>query len=237
MKFLAITSLLLSGIAQAAVNGRCSVNGTPGVCVSTANCASAGGQSAVGFCPDDPTDIRCCTKTTCGNGGSCKWTDQCSGTTISSTPFPSLVCYTEPALTRVDQCPGPTDFKCCQASGEGGGIPHIPTNKCQPHVVTSGYIILNQFPGKVHTVWCYANKPGDHGTGTALDLMVERRNPIGQTIAEWTMNNHARLKVKYIIWGQRIWEVSVDKTPRDWEQWKKMEDRGDDTANHWYVDL
>jgi len=63
--------------------------------------------------------------------------------------------------------------------------------------------------------------------------MVERRNPIGQTIAEWTMNNHARLKVKYIIWGQRIWEVSVDKTPRDWERWKKMEDRGDDTANHW----
>jgi len=145
-----------------------------------------------------------------------------------------LLVYTESALTIVDQCPGPANFKCCQ-SGGGGGTPIIPTNKCKPHVVTNGYIILKEFPGKIHTVWCYANKPGDHGTGTALDLMVERRNPIGQTIAEWTMNNHARLKVKYIIWGQRIWNVEVDKTPRPWAQWRQMEDRGDDTANHWYV--
>ncbi|PWW74098.1 hypothetical protein C7212DRAFT_283294 [Tuber magnatum] len=185
MKFLAIASLLLlSATAHAAVNDRCSTSGTPGVCISTANCASGGGKSTAGFCPNDPDDIRCCTKTTCDGGD---------------------------------------------------GIPTIPTNKCQSHVVTNGYIILNQFPHKIHTVWCYANKPGDHGTGTALDLMVGNRNPIGQTIAEWTMENHGRLKVKYIIWGQRIWNVEVEGTPRPWAQWRRMDDRGDDTANHWYV--
>ncbi|KAG0638127.1 hypothetical protein HOY80DRAFT_969066 [Tuber brumale] len=216
MKYLAITLvLLLSTTAQAAINDRCTVNGTAGVCISTASCTSGGGTSTAGFCPNDPADIRCCTKTKCGNGGSCNWTGQCRGTTVSS------------------QCPGPANFKCCQGSGGDGDIPTIPTNKCQPHVVTNGYIILNQFPGKVHTVWCYANKPGDHGTGTALDLMVQNRNPIGRTIAEWTMDNHARLKVKYIIWGQRIWNVEVDKTPRPWVQWRHMEDRGSDTQNHW----
>ena len=66
--------------------------------------------------------------------------------------------------------------------------------------MTKGYVILNQFPGKVHTVWCYANKSGDHGLGLALDFMVANRSAIGQTIAEWVMNNRASLGVKYIIW-------------------------------------
>ena len=41
----------------------------------------------------------------------------------------------------------------------------------------------------------------DHGLGLALDLMVVNRSPIGRTIAEWVMNNHASLSVKYVIWG------------------------------------
>ncbi|PUU72724.1 hypothetical protein B9Z19DRAFT_1008509 [Tuber borchii] len=97
MKFLAITSLLLSATAQAALNGRCSVHGTPGVCISIANCASAGGQSPKGFCPDDPDNIRCCTKAACFDAWSlCEWTDQCStGNTVPN------------------KCPGPANFKCC----------------------------------------------------------------------------------------------------------------------------
>ena len=54
-------------------------------------------------------------------------------------------------------CPGPADFKCCQPNT---GIPNIPTSNCKSHVVTNGYTILNQFPGSVHTVWCYADKEG-----------------------------------------------------------------------------
>ena len=60
--------------------------------------------------------------------------------------------------------------------------------------------ILNQFPNAVHTVWCYANKPGDHGLGLALDFMVGNRNPVGREIAEWVMYQHGSLQVKYVIW-------------------------------------
>jgi len=67
-------------------------------------------------------------------------------------------------------------------------------------VVASGKIILAQFPGAIRTVYCYAKNRGDHGRGLALDLMVGNRNPIGRTIAEWVMNNHVRLRVKYVIW-------------------------------------
>ena len=94
MKFLAITSLLLSATAQATINGRCNVNDTPGVCISTAKCDSAGGQSPKGFCPGDPDDIRCCIKAACDGPGAwsfCEWTDQCIGKTIPSTSPPLLM--------------------------------------------------------------------------------------------------------------------------------------------------
>ena|ERR1700722_5871360 len=88
---------LLNGATYvyASLNGPCDVYGVPGVCVLTASCADSGGHSTTGFCPQDPEDIRCCTKTACGDGGSCKWVSECSGTTVTGL------------------CPGPDDFKCC----------------------------------------------------------------------------------------------------------------------------
>lgn len=89
--------------------------------------------------------------------------------------------------------------------------------------------------------------------------MVPNRDPVGRVIAEWVMNSAARLGVKYVIWwvalcgwvgggrklemltgsmgcrGQKIWNVEVDTAPKAWTSWRAMEDRGDDTANHWYV--
>ncbi|KAI9677667.1 MAG: hypothetical protein M1817_006622 [Caeruleum heppii] len=212
------TLLAAAATASAALNGRCSVNGTPGTCISTTDCANGGGTSHVGFCPNDPDNIRCCTKGSCGSGGNCRWTDQCSGT------------------TQTGLCPGPNDFKCCLAGGGGGGggsNPTIPTSNCKAHVVSAGKTILNQFPGKVNTVYCYANKPGDHGQGLALDLMVGAYSPNGQPIAEWAMNNYASLRVKYVIWGQKIWNRDVDGAPKGWSGWRPMDDRGSVTQNHW----
>lgn len=97
-----VTALATAPTAFAAVNGQCSVNGVPGVCLATANCKGDGGTSTAGFCPDDPPDVKCCTKSSCGSGGNCRWTSSCSGTTLSG------------------QCPGPNDFKCCVAGGGGG---------------------------------------------------------------------------------------------------------------------
>lgn len=56
----------------------------------------------------------------------------------------------------------------------------------------------------------------------------------GREIAEWAMNNRDTLNLKYVIWGQRIWNPSVDGV-KGWTSWRAMEDRGDVTQNHWYV--
>lgn len=53
----------------------------------------------------------------------------------------------------------------------------------------------------------------------------------GREIAEWVMNNRASLNLKYVIWGQRIWNPSDGVKP--WTSWRTMEDRGDITQNHW----
>ena len=45
------------------------------------------------------------------------------------------------------------------------------------------------------------------------------------------MNNGASISLKYVIWGQKIWQVS--ESPMPWSEWEIMEDRGDITQNHW----
>ncbi|KAF9466006.1 lysozyme [Collybia nuda] len=57
---------ILAGFARAAVNGACSVNGTPGVCLVNTDCTGSGGTTHTGFCPNDPNNVLCCTKTACG---------------------------------------------------------------------------------------------------------------------------------------------------------------------------
>lgn len=53
----------------------------------------------------------------------------------------------------------------------------------------------------------------------------------GREIAEWIMHNRSGHDVKYIIWGQRIWE-SGDKVEA-WTGWQPMDDRKSVTQNHW----
>jgi hypothetical protein len=53
----------------------------------------------------------------------------------------------------------------------------------------------------------------------------------GQQLAEWVMNNRATLNLKYVIWGQKIWNPS--DAVGGWLGWRNMEDRGDVTQNHW----
>lgn len=90
--YLALT--LTSATVLAAVNGPCSF-GKTGVCLPTAQCSGAGDIISVGFCPNDPNDVKCCSKPSCGLGGYCEWTYACDG------------------ITETGLCPGPADFKCC----------------------------------------------------------------------------------------------------------------------------
>ncbi|KAL8950654.1 MAG: hypothetical protein Q9222_003313 [Ikaeria aurantiellina] len=95
--------LLLPTLILASLNGPCSIDGTPGVCITTTSCSSADGSFRSGFCPNDPDNVRCCIKPECGSGGKCQPESTCSGT------------------TRTGLCPGPADFKCCEPSSGGGG--------------------------------------------------------------------------------------------------------------------
>ncbi|KAJ9641367.1 hypothetical protein H2199_005337 [Coniosporium tulheliwenetii] len=180
---------------RAVVDGPCTgAGGAPGSCISTAKCSAGGGTSITGACPGTPADIRCCTKTSCGSGGNCRWTSQCTtGNTLSGL------------------CPGPADFKCCvPKSGGGGGYPtpaFPAVGACKARAVDGAKKIVAGNPGKVRT-------------------------ESGAPIAEWVMNNRASLGLKYVIWGQKIWNPSQDAV-KPWSQWRGMEDRGSITANHW----
>lgn len=78
----------------------------------------------------------------------------------------------------------------------------------------------------------------DHLLGLALDFMLYTRdgNSIrtqeGNEIAAYFVQNSNRLNVSYVIWRQRIWNPSRDPQGASWDNWRRMEDRGDPTQNH-----
>lgn len=100
--------------------------------------------------------------------------------------------------------------------------------------------MVNGNPGKVREIYCTRDCacPGDsdHCCGLAIDFMCSSaggvRTDSGRPIAEWVMNNRASLGLKYVIWGQKIWNPSRDSVG-PWTGWRGMEDRGSITANHW----
>ncbi|KAL8670462.1 MAG: hypothetical protein Q9168_005002 [Polycauliona sp. 1 TL-2023] len=97
--------LALISASLAAVNGPCSIDGTPGVCVTTTDCAASDGSFRSGFCPNDATNVKCCIKPECGSGGNCRSESTCDGT------------------TKTGLCPGPASFKCCEPKSGGGSPP------------------------------------------------------------------------------------------------------------------
>lgn len=80
------------------------------------------------------------------------------------------------------------------------------------------------FPGLVYG-GVRPGDPGEHGTGQALDIMVDTAT--GNRVAAYLQQNAAQLGVDNVIWRQRIWLVGDPPT-----QWKTMEDRGSAVANH-----
>ncbi|KAG9258818.1 uncharacterized protein F5Z01DRAFT_669558 [Emericellopsis atlantica] len=220
---------LLALPALAAVNGPCyGPNNLAGVCVSTSACSSAGGTSHNNLCPWDGADIKCCTKPSCqGSSSACGWTSDCAGT---STP---------------GLCPGPSQSQCCSSTANGWGgypAPSFPAvGSCKAVAVDGARTVVAQFPGRVREIFCIRDCacPGtsDHCCGMAIDFMIAdgggQATLSGIDIAEWVMDQGSAINLKYVIWGQKIWHISTDGTPKPWSQWRTMEDRGDITQNHW----
>ncbi|KAL2138128.1 hypothetical protein VTI28DRAFT_7402 [Corynascus sepedonium] len=222
-------ALLSATAVLAAVNEPCiGSGGRAGVCLSTSNCASAGGVTTTGACPADAADIMCCTKASCENtsAGNCRWQSDCGGTSVSG------------------QCPGPAQMKCCSSTATGFGgydAPAFPAvGACQAVAVDGAKKVVAAWPGRVRQIYCTrdCDCPGtsDHCCGKAIDFMCSDAGGVptmsGREIAEWAMNNRDTLNLKYVIWGQRIWNPSVDGV-KGWTSWRAMEDRGDVTQNHW----
>lgn len=69
----------------------------------------------------------------------------------------------------------------------------------------------------------------DHPKGLALDFMVPGNSAQGDQVAQYFLTNAGKYGVHYIIWKQRIWNV----TERNAEGWRNMPDRGGVTANHY----
>lgn len=91
----------------------------------------------------------------------------------------------------------------------------------KPHVARAGHLIADRFD--VDSVGGKAGRTrkSDHPAGLALDFMVSSKK--GDELAEFVLANRDLLKVKYVIWKQRI---------NYGDGWKKMGDRGNKTENH-----
>lgn len=113
------------------------------------------------------------------------------------------------------------------SSGGGGtgkwGNYSLPGVK--PYVLQSANELGGRFG--IKSIGGIGDRPNksDHPHGKALDFMV--RGTPGDQLAAFAMQNAKRMKIKYIIWKQHIWSVG-----RAGEGWRKMEDRGGATANH-----
>ncbi|QSS59072.1 hypothetical protein I7I51_08504 [Histoplasma capsulatum] len=177
--------------------------------------------------PPPPAGRKCNAR---GVPGVCKKKSACRGTAT-----PGAGTANDPWTCPHD----PNDVMCCTDKKPppppppAGPSVRIPEYRCKRHVIDAGYKIVGANPGKVRFVGCYGKRSSksEHPLGLALDLMTGAHSPNGQPLAEWVMFHAIELKVKYAIWGQRIWEAG--ESVRGWAQWEKMEDRGGLTANHW----
>lgn len=91
-------------------------------------------------------------------------------------------------------------------------------------------VVFKRYP-QITTI--YGVRPDslpDHPTGHAIDMMLPKGaddNALGWEMAEWLRANAAELNIQYVIFDQKIWNIS-----RDDEGWREMADRGSPTANH-----
>lgn len=85
--------------------------------------------------------------------------------------------------------------------------------------------VCAEFPGVASAYGGRRVDPGsDHNSGNAVDVMVRGKD--GDDMMEFLLENRSELRIKYLIWEQKIYGP--------WTDWKgrPMEDRGGDTANH-----
>jgi hypothetical protein len=108
------------------------------------------------------------------------------------------------------------------------GKNHYALGAVKPYVRDAGQIIGDKFDIKTeYGVGLRPDLSSDHPKGLAIDFMVYTNRAKGDALASYVQENAASLHVSYIIWYQRIWDITRSK-----EGWRAMPDRGSVTANH-----
>lgn len=122
--------------------------------------------------------------------------------------------------------------KAAAATAAAADRPSVRGARCAPN--SAGFGAVKAFVGDaghwlrcifgVQTVGGVGGRAGtsDHPSGLALDFMVGKAT--GDQLADYVLKYRKELKVKYVIWRQRINFGSG---------WQAMEDRGGTTANHY----
>lgn len=135
---------------------------------------------------------------------------------------------------------GPANMSSSQASyggaaraGGGGGAGSTGSSvrassynlgPVKPWVARAANVLGPKFG--IRTIYGFGQRGNvsDHPKGLALDFMCG--TSAGNRLATFAVANHKALNITYVIWRQRIWSIN---NPR----WKRMEDRGSVTANHY----
>ena len=110
-------------------------------------------------------------------------------------------------------------------------------DRTHAHVKAIVRLIRVEFPA-ITTMYGWrpsSSYSSDHPNGLALDIMIPKYSTssgkeLGDEIARYLQADYKNLHVHYLIWRQRSWNV---ERSTDFADWRQMEDRGGDTANHY----
>jgi uncharacterized protein YgiM (DUF1202 family) len=103
-------------------------------------------------------------------------------------------------------------------------------NKLEPYGKAAVLEVRANFP-EIKTIYGWRSSSAyssDHPNGRATDNMIpnyKSNKALGDRVAQYFIDNGARLHVTYIIWRQRTYRITRG-------YWVKMADRGSDTQNH-----
>ncbi len=117
----------------------------------------------------------------------------------------------------------------------GGFAPELPTGEdnITPRTRLMREEVKDRFPTGF-PVGCFrSDTSGEHPIGRACDFMLSSggampspdKVALGNEISEWAIRNGGRIGVKYVIYRQRIYNLSNPG-------WRPMANRGSITANH-----
>ncbi|PFG17248.1 SH3 domain-containing protein [Propionicimonas paludicola] len=104
-------------------------------------------------------------------------------------------------------------------------------NKLQAYGKLAVLAIRDEFP-QISTMYGWrasSSYSEDHPSGRAVDVMIpsyKTNKALGDKVAQYLIDNAKKLHVNYVIWRQRSYSIERGS-------WKKMDDRGGDTANHY----